>query len=58
MLHIPVWLLVSGLLLLLLPVIYLIYDTYCKADTVSPGKSNYFQSRVTLPKNPHTVKYK
>ncbi|XP_023337820.1 uncharacterized protein LOC111708617 [Eurytemora carolleeae] len=39
-LDIPVWLITAGVLLLLLPVVYTIYDKFCKSETINPeGKS-------------------
>ena len=33
--HIPVWLVVAGILVLLAPVFYFIYDKFCKPENVS-----------------------
>ena len=35
-LHIPIWLLVSGCAVFLVPAIYFIYDKYCKEETGGP----------------------
>jgi len=38
--HIPVWLLVAGGLVLLAPLVYLVYDVFCKPDDVNLGVKN------------------
>ena len=37
MVHIPIWLLVAGILVLVVPAIYYIYDAFCKPEDVNPG---------------------
>ena len=42
MVHIPIWLLVSGILVLAVPAVYYIYDAFCKPEDVNPGEDyNY-----------------
>ena len=36
--HIPLWLIVAGFLVTLVPVIYLIYDVFCKPEDVKQSK--------------------
>ena len=38
MIHIPLWLIVAGIAVLVLPVIYYIYDAYCKPQDVSQSE--------------------
>ena len=37
MVHIPIWLLVAGILVLAVPAVYYIYDAFCKPEDVNPG---------------------
>ena len=37
MVHIPIWLLVAGILVLVVPAVYYIYDAFCKPEDVNPG---------------------
>ena len=37
MVHIPIWLLVAGILVLAVPTVYYIYDAFCKPEDVNPG---------------------
>jgi len=46
--HIPVWLVVAGILVLLAPVFYFIYDKFCKPENVSAGTRNAAQVCVIL----------
>lgn len=34
--HIPIWLLVSGCLFFIVPIIYFVYDKYCKSESGGP----------------------
>ena len=36
--HIPTWLIVAGILVVLVPVFYYIYDAFCKPEDVKPSK--------------------
>ena len=38
LLYIPVWLIITGCLLLLAPLIYYVYDAYCKPEDIKKGK--------------------
>ena len=38
MVHIPIWLLVAGILVLAVPLVYYIYDAFCKPEDVNQGK--------------------
>jgi hypothetical protein len=46
--HIPLWLIVAGLLVTLVPVVYLIYDVFCKPGDVKQGTKNFCQMVVIL----------
>lgn len=48
MLHIPVWLLVAGVLLLAVPLVYYCYDAFCKPGDVSEGLRKFSQVLVIL----------
>jgi len=37
MVHIPIWLLVAGILVLAVPAVYFVYDAFCKPEDVNPG---------------------
>ena len=37
--HIPIWLVVAGTLVVLVPAVYFIYDVFCKPEDVNPSKS-------------------
>ena len=43
MIHIPLWLVVMGVMLLILPVVYILYDTFCKPENLNPGKPGSWQ---------------
>ena len=36
--HIPIWLIVAGILVVLVPVFYFIYDAFCKPEDVKQSK--------------------
>ena len=38
MVHIPIWLLVAGILVLAVPAVYFVYDAFCKPEDVNPGE--------------------
>ena len=38
MVHIPIWLLVAGVLVLAVPLVYYIYDAFCKPEDVNQGR--------------------
>ena len=42
--HIPLWLIVAGLLVILVPIIYLIYDVFCKPEDVKQSMFKIFQN--------------
>lgn len=46
--RIPTWLLVAGVLVLLGPLVYLIYDVFCKPEDVNLGVKNLCQALVIL----------
>jgi len=46
MIHIPIWLIVSGGLVLVAPLIYYIYDVFCKAEHASKVGKNLSQCLV------------
>ena len=40
MVHIPIWLLVAGILVLAVPAVYFVYDAFCKPEDVNPGEDD------------------
>ena len=48
MVHIPIWLLVAGILVLAVPAVYYIYDAFCKPEDVNPGRVNLFMMIVWM----------
>eukprot|EP00092_Neocalanus_flemingeri_P009257 GFUD01009963.1.p1 GENE.GFUD01009963.1~~GFUD01009963.1.p1 ORF type:complete len:360 (+),score=44.02 GFUD01009963.1:326-1405(+) len=46
--HIPVWLIVAGILVVLVPVFYFIYDAFCKPEDVKQSTKNLSQLLVIL----------
>jgi len=46
--HIPLWLIVAGFLVILVPIIYLIYDVFCKPEDVKQSTKNFCQFVVIL----------
>jgi len=46
--HIPLWLIVAGFLVVLVPAVYFIYDAFCKPDNVKQGVKNVCQFVVIL----------
>ena len=46
MVHIPIWLLVAGILVLVVPAVYYIYDAFCKPEDVNPGMVKIFMMVV------------
>ena len=45
--YIPVWLILTGCLLLLAPLIYYVYDAYCKPEDIKKGKYIKKRHRVS-----------
>lgn len=48
MFHIPIWLLVAGVLVLAVPGVYFLYDAFCKPENVSAGLKKCSQFLVIL----------
>lgn len=48
LLHIPIWLLVAGILVLAVPVVYYLYDAFCKPDNVNEGAKKFSQVVVII----------
>jgi hypothetical protein len=48
MVHIPIWLLVAGILVLVVPAVYYIYDAVCKPEDVNPGCKKCSQALVIV----------
>jgi len=46
--HIPIWLIVAGILVVLVPVFYFIYDAFCKPEDVKQSTKNISQIFVIL----------
>ena len=44
MVHIPIWLLVAGILVLAVPAVYFVYDAFCKPEDVNPGMIRIMRS--------------
>lgn len=48
MVHIPIWLLVAGVLVLAVPLVYYIYDAFCKPEDVNQGCKRVSQTLVII----------
>jgi len=48
MVHIPIWLLVAGILVLAVPLVYYIYDAFCKPEDVNQGCKRVSQTLVII----------
>lgn len=46
--HIPIWLIVAGILVVLVPAVYFIYDAFCKPEDVKQSTKNFCQFVVIL----------
>jgi len=46
--HIPIWLIVAGILVILVPAVYLIYDAFCKPEDVKQNTKNLCQFVVIM----------
>ena len=46
MVHIPIWLLVAGVLVLAVPLVYYIYDAFCKPEDVNQGKFKMIEMMI------------